>query len=152
MNLQINKVQAWLLANKLSVHYVKKSQFMLVNKNPAYRVDDGNFNLKMGGHEIERTKTYRYLGLIVDEKLSWKDHISEVCSKLSQVAGVIFKIRNLLNKKAMMLVYHGLVTSKLRYGLICWATANQSLLQKINVAHNTIITYSTFNIFNMLII
>ena len=45
----------------------------------------------------------------------------------------------------MMLVYHGLVTSKLRYGLICWATANQSLLQKINVAHNTIITYLTFS-------
>ena len=44
-----------------------------------------------------------------------------------------------------MLVYHCLVGSKLRYGLICWATANKTLLDKINVAHNTIITYLTFS-------
>ena len=44
-----------------------------------------------------------------------------------------------------MLLYHGLVGSKLRYGLICWATANQFLLNKINVSHNKIITYMTFS-------
>ena len=45
----------------------------------------------------------------------------------------------------MLLVYHALVGSKLRYGLICWATANKTLLDKLNVAHNTIITYLTFS-------
>ena len=44
-----------------------------------------------------------------------------------------------------MLVYHALVGSKLRYGLICWATAAQSLLDKVNVAHNKIITYMTYS-------
>ena len=45
-----------------------------------------------------------------------------------------------------MLVYHSLVGSKLRYGLICWATASyKTLLDKIDVAHNTIITYLTFS-------
>ena len=43
-----------------------------------------------------------------------------------------------------MLVYHSLVSSKLRYGLICWASASQFLLDKVNVAHNKIITYMTF--------
>ena len=99
----------------------------------------------MGGHEIERTKSYKYLGLIVDEKFSWSEHIADLCSKLSQVAGIIFKIRKLLNYKAMMLVYHGLVGSKLRYGLVCSATANKFLLDKVNVSHNTIITYLTFS-------
>ena len=65
--------------------------------------------------------------------------------KLSQMAGVILKVRSLLTKEAMMLVYHSLVSSKLRYGLICWATANKTLLDRINVAHNTIITYLTFS-------
>ena len=79
--------------------------------------------------------------LILDEKFSWADQIHEICSKLSQVAGIIFKIRHLLNREAMMLLYHGLVGSKLRYGLICWATASKYLLDKINVSHNKIITY-----------
>ena len=42
-------------------------------------------------------------------------------------------------------MYHALAGSKLRYGLICWATASQSLLEKVNVAHNKIITYMTFS-------
>ena len=144
MNRQVEFVQDWLLANKLSVHYVDKSKYMLINKNNNISVDD-EFELKMGNHLISRTKSYRYLGLLVDEKLSWDNHINEICWKLSQVAGIIFKARTLLSKEALMLVYHALVGSKLRYGLICWATASQSLLQKVNVAHNKIITYMTFS-------
>ena len=66
MNEQVGKVQAWLLVNKLSVHYVDKSQYMLVNSNNNTRIEDGDFELKMTNHILERTKTYRYLGLIVD--------------------------------------------------------------------------------------
>ena len=117
---------------------------MLINSNIKKSVD-GDFELKMGNHVIERTKSYRYLGLLVDEKFSWETHINEVCWKLSQMAGIILKTRALLSKEAMMLIYHSLVGSKLRYGLICWATANKTLLDKIDVAHNTIITYLTFS-------
>ena len=117
---------------------------MLINSNITKSID-ADFELKMGGFVIERTKSYRYLGLLVDEKFSWENHVSEVCWKLSQMAGVILKVRSLLTKEAMMLVYHSLVSSKLRYGLICWATANKTLLDRINVAHNTIITYLTFS-------
>ena len=145
MNTEVEKVQEWLLANKLSVHYVKKSQYMLVNSNLNNRVDDNNFELKMGNHILARTKTYLYLGLLVDEKLSWANHIEGICKKLSQIAAVIYKTRTLLTTEALMLVYHALVGSKLRYGLICWATASQYLLDKVNVAHNKIITYMTFS-------
>ena len=118
---------------------------MLINSNLNNRIDDNNFELKMGNHILSRTKTYLYLGLLVDEKLSWANHIDGLCKKLSQIAGVIYKTRTLLTKEALMLVYHALVGSKLRYGLICWATASQYLLDKINVAHNKIITYMTFS-------
>ena len=96
MNQQVDKVQAWLLANKLSVHYVDKSLYMLVNSNNNTRIEDGSFELKMADHVISRTKTYTYLGLIFDEKISWADHINNICLKLSQAAGVIFKVRNRL--------------------------------------------------------
>ena len=130
MNIQVEKIQTWLHANKLSVHYVDKSQYMLVNSNNNYRIEDGCFELKMANYTIARTKTYKYLGLIVDEKFSWADHVNEVCLKLSQAAGTIFKVRNLLSQEALMLIYHALVGQKLRYGLICWATASKFLLNK----------------------
>ena len=45
-----------------------------------------------------------------------------------------------------MLVYHSLVGSSIRYGLICWGTANQTLLQKVNVIHSRIVRYLTFSL------
>jgi len=137
MNAQVEKVQAWLLANKLSVHYVKKSQYMLVNSTKNVRVEDGDFELRMSGHIISRTKTYVYLGLIVDEKFSWADHINDICWKVSQAAGVIFKVRKRLSPEALMLIYHTLIAQKLRYGVICWATAPQFLLNKKLMLYTT---------------
>ena len=118
---------------------------MLINYNNNVRIEDGTFELKMANHTISRTRTYKYLGLIVDEKLSWADHIHEVCSKLSQAAGVIFKVRKRLSLECLMLIYHALVGQKLRYGLICWATAPKFLLDKVDVAHNKIVRYLTFS-------
>ena len=57
----------------------------------------------------------------------------------------MYKVRNLLFAQALKLIYHSLAGSKLRYGLICWATANRSLLNRINVAHNRIITCMSFS-------
>ena len=145
MNEQVDKVQTWLLANKLSVHYVDKSKYMLVNSNNNIRVEDGCFELKMANHSLERTKIYKYLGIIVDEKFSWADHINSVCKKLSQAAGVIYKVRYLLSRDALMLLYHSLVGQKLRYGLICWATATNFLLDKVDILHNKIVRYLTFS-------
>ena len=57
MNYQVDKVQPWLLANKLSVHYVDKSQYMLVNSNSITRIEDDLFELKMADYILSRTKT-----------------------------------------------------------------------------------------------
>ena len=94
------------------------NRYTLINSNISKSIAS-DFELKMGDHVIERTKSYRYLGMLVDEKFSWDNHINEVCWKLSQIAGIILKFRSLLTKKAMLLLYHALVGSKLRYGLIC---------------------------------
>ena len=51
MNYQVDRVHDWLLANKLSVHYVGKSQYMLINKNIYISITD-DFELKMGNHLI----------------------------------------------------------------------------------------------------
>ena len=122
-----------------------KSVYMLINSNNHTRVEDGCFELKMLNYPISRTKTYKYLGIIVDEKLSWADHIDDVCMNLSQAAGVLFKARTLLSRNALMLLYHSLVGQKLRYGLICWATAPNFLRQKINVLHDKIVRCINFS-------
>ena len=66
-------------------------EFMLVNYKNHLQLPENCFELDMGGYPIARTNCYEYLGILFDDKLSWEPHISELCKKLSQIAGVIFK-------------------------------------------------------------
>ena len=99
LNIQANKVHNWLLANKLSIHYLKKTQFMLFIPKQKAKEKPNDFFLEMGGHVIEQTATYKYLGVIIDEKLSWVPQIDKMCSKLSSVCGILSKVRHYLDRQ-----------------------------------------------------
>ena len=133
MNVEVEKIQTWLLANKLSVHYEDKSQFMLIDLTTRKNNPYPNFSITMGEYAISRTKTYKYLGVYIDDKMTWKYHIDKLCKKLSSAAGVIYRIRNRVSRKCLMLIYHGLVSSRLRYGILCWGSAAKTHLNKLNV-------------------
>ena len=103
------------IAQRLSVHYTDKIQFMLIHGS---NIKTGsalsmNFELYMGNHKIERTDNYRYLGIIMDDKLNWKLHISKLCTKLSNVCGILSKVRHYLDRKSLMLIYNSLFDSRL---------------------------------------
>ena len=143
-NNEADIVYDWLLANKLSVHLVKKTKFMVFSprKKPgqiAYDVD-----VKMGGHTIAKTSSYKYLGVIIDDKLNWDLHLAKVCKKLSSVCGILSKVRYYTNQKTRLLLYNSLVASRLGYATLCWSTASNHLLQKVRVLQNRIVRYVTF--------
>ena len=103
LNIQANKVQDWLLANKLSIHYAKKTQFMLFIPRSKAKEKPQDFILEMGGNIIENTPTYKYLGVIIDEKLTWEPQIDQMCKKLSSVCGILSKVRHYLSRNALCL-------------------------------------------------
>ena len=145
-NYEVNKVHDWLLANRLSVHYTNKTKFMIVQgpNTKDRRTTSTNFKLIMGNHEIEKTDHYKYLGLLVDDKLTWKLQINKMCSKLSSVCGVLSKVRHYLDRKSLMLIYNSLFDSHLRYGILGWGTACEQSLSKLRVLQNRAVRFITF--------
>ena len=87
----------------------------------------------MGQHEIEQTNNYKYLGIIMDDKMDWKQQIKKLCSKLSTVCGVLSKVRHYLDRKSLMIIYNSLFDSRLRYGILGWGTACEQELSKIRI-------------------
>ena len=106
-----------------------------------------NFKLLMGTHQIEKTNSYKYLGIIVDDNLNWKLQINKMCSKLSSVCGVISKVRHYLNRSSLILIYHSLFDSRLRYGILAWGTASEQYLSKLRVLQNRTIRFIMFSPF-----
>ena len=148
-NYEVSKVHNWLLANRLSVHYTDKTQYMIVHRS---NLKDGaelslNFELHMGDHKIEKTDSYKYLGIMVDDRLNWKLQINTLCAKLSSVCGILSKVRHFLDRKSLMLIYNSLFDSRLKYGMLGWGTAPEQSLSKLRVLQNRAVRFITFSSF-----
>ena len=145
-NQEVSKVHEWLLANPLSPHYIDKTKFMLIKGPNSKKGKDtlSNFKLQMGGHEIEKTDSYKYLGIMVDNKLNWKPQISNLCTKLSSICGMLSKVRHYLDRRSLMLIYNSLFDSRLRYGILGWGTSSEYNLSKLKVLQNRAVRFISF--------
>ena len=68
LNAETVKINDWMSCNKLTVNY-KKSCFMLVSKRP---LQNCNFDIFINHNQIEKTEYVKYLGVYLDDKLTWK--------------------------------------------------------------------------------
>jgi len=74
VNHEMSKVMDWLTANKLSLNIAKIKYMLITNKH----VSTESFEINANRNRIQRTVTYKYLGVIVDEKLTWKEHCKQL--------------------------------------------------------------------------
>ena len=87
---EINKITDWLNVNKLSIN-TKKTKFVLF-KSPNKRTSH-DIKLSMNNDNIKQVKSITFLGIVVDECLTWKYHIELVSKKIIKATAIISKIR-----------------------------------------------------------
>ena len=68
-----------------------------------------------------------------------------MCSKLASVCGILSKVRYVLDRKSLMLIYNSLVESRLRYGSLSWGTASNQLIDRLKVLQNRALRYIDFS-------
>ena len=85
MSNELDKLHAWITVNKLSLN-ISKTNHTLFGRR---RCIPDAVSITMDKSLISRVKVTKFLGVNIDEKLTWKDHISVVKSKLSKTIGSI---------------------------------------------------------------
>ena len=89
MNKELNKIDVWIKCNKLSIKYSKTSYMIISNKT----LKPSLFKLILHNNNIKQSEHVKYLDVLLDNKLNWKAHVSSLCSKLSKICGVFYKLR-----------------------------------------------------------
>ena len=79
VNLELTKVSNWMRLNKLSVNF-SKTEYMLITKKKNIK----HFQVKICDNVIQCKDHIKYLGVYIDDKLSWKYHIQQLCSKVAK--------------------------------------------------------------------
>ena len=94
INQELQKVHDWLAVNKLSLN-VKKTKFMVFHTSQK-DIKDYIPKLKIGGGDIERVENFNFLGLKLNEKMSWKPHVDMISNKISKYIGVLNRLKRYL--------------------------------------------------------
>jgi len=89
-----------------------------------------------------------YLGVIIDDKLIWKPHITLVKKHVSKASGIICKLRHYIPFRSLKKVYYSLVYSHLRYAIISWGSSSFATLNTLNILHNKLLRIMAFSKFN----
>ena len=87
----------------------------------------------------------KYLGVILDNKLSWIQHISYVKSKVSKGIGIMYKARNYINKKALLGLYHSYIYPYLIYCIGSWGNASNCHIDPLSMLQKRILRILTFS-------
>lgn len=142
INSELNSIYDWLCVNKLSLN-IPKTKFMLFHHKQ--RMIDGLVpDINIDGNIIERVPTFNFLGLNIDENLSFDAHVHKVSNKLSRSIGTLNKLKRFLPENTLILLYNSLILPHLQYAILCWGskTSRMFKLQKRAVR---IISNSKYN-------
>ena len=129
MNIELEKLLTWLKANKLSLN-VKKTHFMFFC--PPHKKAKFSNNLTIQGQVIDKVNETKFLGVMVDDKLSWASHINYISKKISKGIGILCKARKFLPKSCLITLYYSFVYPYLNYCLEVWGKATENIVSKIS--------------------
>ena len=96
---------------------------------------------------IELVDEIKFLGVYLDSKLLWKQHISQISLTISRNIGIMSKLRYKLPTSAMLILYNTLILPHLTYCIIVWGCAGKTLLDRLFFLQKRsmrIITYSSY--------
>ena len=131
MNLELNNISIWFKANKLSLNLSKTKFSLFHSQYQKKKIPSILPKLKIDDSEIIRDKVTKFLGIHIDENLTWKHHIDATCSKISKSIGILYKARNFLPNNLLKQLYFSFVHSHLSYGNIAWASTHKTKLLKL---------------------
>lgn len=124
VNSAINEVGRWFQDNKLVLNITKSTilQFTL-----SEGTIDSHEIISIGNKKLEITNKVKFLGLEIDNNLTWHAHIIHICRKLSSMCYAIHTVKKICTTDAIMALYYSNVQSILKYGIIFWGNSNKSI-------------------------
>ena len=134
VNAELFNIYDWLISNKLSLN-IKKSNFVIFRsrqKKLNHQINLRTFDHHTNSYiSLERKEFIKYLGVLIDETLSWGHHIAHIASKISKSIGVISRLRHFVPLSTLNHIYRSLIQPYLLYGIVAWGQAAKIHRDKI---------------------
>ena len=133
MNNEMKYITEWLSTNKLSLN-IDKTHYMLFKSKGRYSVITKDLiinEVKMS--QVEKTK---FLGVYIDNVLSWKDHIQYIEGKIARSIGAVIKARKVFNQETLRTLYYTCIYPYFNYCVEAWGNTYATYLDPLSKLQN----------------
>ena len=130
LNSELRNLDTWMKSNKLSVN-ITKSNYLIFH--PSQRKLTPNLILKYDNQILVQKRHIKFLGVYLDENLSWKIHINYISKKISKSVGIIYRSRYLLSSATKRSLYYGLIYPYVTYCNVVWSSTYETNVKRIHL-------------------
>ena len=141
VNREMCKLVNWLNSNRLALNLSKTNFVIFSAKNKPLKPVTIIINRKA----VEQKDYVKYLGILIDSKLSFKQHITAITKTISRSIGLLYKLRHYVSKKILIMMYYILIYPFLIYALPVYGTADSTHLNKIYILQKKVVRLMTFS-------
>ena len=113
-------VSNWFEKNELVMNVAKTQVFRVGN------YDNTNQNIFLNNNNnsaLSLQASVKFLGILLDNKMTYKNHISIVLNKLGKSYYILCNLKHILCRETLLITYHSYVESHLTYGIIFWGNS-----------------------------
>ena len=89
---------------------------------------------------LNRVSSTKFLGLIIDNRLTFSEHTLSITKKLSQALGMLYKLLAVLPKGSLTCLYYSLFYPHLTYGITVWGFTAAKYLRKISLVQDKVVS------------
>ena len=112
---------------------------------PSARESSDEITIQINGQKIERVTETKFLGVILDHKLTFKSHIDYISNKIAKCIGTISKARRALSTYSLRMLYMALVQPYLFYCVEIWGHTYASYTKKLSILQKRLVRIITFS-------
>ena len=136
INFELSNLICWLRANKLSLN-IAKTEFMVIGSRQKLLVEgDRDIVANFENNSIKRVSHTKSLGLIIDDRLSWTEHINVLCKKVASAIGALKRLRPFVTQAVAIQIYKALILPHFDYCSAVWDELSGYLSDKIQKLQN----------------
>jgi hypothetical protein len=162
VNVEFKKVVYFFRAHKLALH-PDKTKFMIFSHSNAVNDTNLRINIDFNNYNVETISALikpiefvnispnpvvKFLGVLFDPALSFKNHISTISSKISKSLFILRSAKNILSQKALKALYYSLIHSHLIYCIQIWSCGNQSSINSLFIKQKAAIRIINLKSYN----
>jgi hypothetical protein len=128
LNIEAAKISKWLKAGKLCLNLLKSNCIIFCQAQRRYIQ---SVPLVLDGVVLKQVTHTKFLGVEIDENLSWKNHLRDVTNKVATNIGIINRLKKCVPGFILLTLYNSLVLPYLNYSILTWGgslTQNSRLL------------------------